>query len=747
MDLYLILVVFLLLFACFDLMVGVSNDASNFLNSAVGSKVASYRTIMIVACLGVIIGATFSSGMMDIARNGIFNPAKFNFSEIIWIFVGVMIADIILLDIFNGLGLPTSTTVSIIFDLLGASLAMALYKISQAGQGFAALGEYINTEKALAIISGILISVVVAFIAGLIIQYVIRIIFTFDYRKSYKRFGALFGGIAITVIMYFMFMKGAKGASFMKPEYNLWIETHQMNLLLGSLVGWTIILQALMWLFKTNVLKIVILVGTFSLAMAFAGNDLVNFIGVPLAGLESYKLFATSGVADTSLMMDSLNSSVKTPTVFLLIAGLVMAATLAFSRRARKVVDTTINLSRQDTGEEQFDSTLLARTLVRGSLNASSFFERIIPRKWQKKIDKRFEHKQSNEGIAFDQVRASVNLVVASILIASATTLKLPLSTTYVTFMVAMGSSLADRAWDRETAVYRITGVFTVIGGWFITAISALTLSCTITALLIWGGWITFVVGLVLIVYVMFRSTFISEKKEKEKEKKKKKEAVILGAKNVTPMRLFENCNEQVLSSATSAAQLYNQTLSNFLDGKRKALKGIQEDVYELSRQTKNLKSNTYKIIAKFQGDALEASHFFVQVVDAGREMANCVLHIYNPAYEYLDNNHSPFDAAQVKELAELNKSVSGFFKIILQTLANRDYTDNMENIRKKKLTIIKEIEELQRKQLKRIKKQEVTTRNSVLYLNILTETKNLVLFAASLVKSNRNFYRSVFNQ
>ncbi len=747
MDLYIILVAFLLLLAFFDLMVGVSNDASNFLNSAIGSKVASFRTIMIFACLGVVIGATFSSGMMDIARNGLFDPEKFYFNEIIWIFVGVMVADVLLLDIFNSFGLPTSTTVSIVFDLLGASLAMALYKISKSDGGFAELGQYINTEKALAIISGILISVVVAFISGVIIQWIVRVIFSFDYRKSYKYFGSIFGGIAITSIFYFMIMKGAKGASFMKPEYLEFITTHNFQLLLGSFVCWTAILQLLMWIFKTNVLKIVILVGTFALAMAFAGNDLVNFIGVPLAGLESYKLYAASGVADSSLMMGALKAPVSTPTLFLLIAGLVMAGTLVFSRRARKVIDTTVNLSRQDAGEEQFDSTLLARSLVRGSLNVSSFFERVVPRRWQKRIDRRFRQRKTDEDVAFDQVRASVNLVVASILIASATSLKLPLSTTYVTFMVAMGSSLADRAWDRETAVYRITGVITVIGGWFITAISALTLSCLVTSFLIWGKWVAFAICIAVVGYFMFRSIFVSEKEEKVKELKKKKEVTLLNAKSVTASKVFENCNEVIVSAAISASKLYYLTLNNFLASKRKTLRGLHDDVYELSSQMKDLKNNSYKVITKLQGDALESSQFYVQVVDAAREMSNSVFHIYKPAYEYLDNNHTPFSNVQVTELTELNDEVSVFFNMILHTLKNRKYENSSEEIRKRKVSVLALLDILQRKQLKRIKRQEVSTRNSVLYLNILNETKNLTLFAVSLVKANRNFYQTALGK
>jgi phosphate/sulfate permease len=733
----------LLLFAVFDLIVGVSNDACNFLNSAIGSKVVSFRTIIIVACLGIVLGAVFSSGMMDIARNGLFNPDKFYFSEIMWIFVGVMIADVVLLDVFNGLGLPTSTTVSIIFELLGASLAVALYKLLQAGESLADLGAYINTAKALAIISGILISVVVAFVSGAVVQYISRLIFTFRYQRTYRYFGSIFGGVAITSIVYFMLMKGAKGASFMKPEYLEWITAHSISLLLINFAGWTVLLQILMWMFRVNVLKIIILVGTFALAMAFASNDLVNFIGVPLAGLESFKTYMASGVADSSLVMNSLKEPVGTPTIFLMVAGLIMAVTLAFSRRARKVIDTTVNLSSQRTEEEQFDSTLAARALVRGTLNISTALNRVIPLRWQRGIDRRFRKEENAEDVAFDQIRASVNLVVASILIASATSLKLPLSTTYVTFMVAMGTSLSDRAWDRESAVYRITGVITVISGWFITAISALTLAGLITLFLIWGKWVAFAICTVALLVFMFKSLFLSEKTEREKEIKRRKDMDLLQAKTVTPVRVFESCNEQIVSVIADASKLYFHAVSEFLDGKRKGLKNIGDDVRALNDRCKGLKSNIYKVIVKLQGDAVESSQFYVEVVDAVRDISNSIFFIQQPAFEYLNNNHSPFTTGQSKELTELNDEMTIFFNMTLHILRNRRY-DDKEDANRKKGDVLELLDELQKRQLKRIKKQTVSTRNSVLYLKILTETKNLVLSAYGLIKSNHNFYKSV---
>ncbi|MDD4032138.1 MAG: inorganic phosphate transporter, partial [Bacteroidales bacterium] len=481
---YSVLVVFLGLLAISDLVVGVSNDAANFMNSAIGSKAAPYKIIMIVVSLGIIIGATFSSGMMEIARSGIFHPEKFFFMEVMVIFIAVMMADVILLDIFNTFGLPTSTTVSIIFDLLGAAVGVTLFKLLQDGSGLDDMASYINTGKSLAIVSGILVSVVVAFGAGTFIQYLVRIFFTFNYQKTYRYFGAVFGGISIVSILYFMVMKGLKGASFMRPEYIEWINLHSLEILLTIFIGFSLIFQVLILWFRTNIFPFLILAGTFALAFAFAGNDLVNFIGVPLAGWDSFKLWVAGGIPADAFSMEGLNESIKTPTYVLLFAGIVMALTLWISKKARKVVNTSINLSdqsRQSVEKEQFESSVLARAVVRTGIqlgNSASYF---IPSAVKKILNKRFRPKvtrnQEELNLPFDQVRATVNLVVSSVLIASATSLQLPLSTTYVTFMVAMGSSLSDRAWDRETAVFRISGVITVIGGWFFTAFSAFTVA------------------------------------------------------------------------------------------------------------------------------------------------------------------------------------------------------------------------------------------------------------------------------
>ena len=471
MESYFILILaFLALLAAFDLFVGVSNDAVNFLNSAIGSRIASFKTIMIVASLGVLIGATFSSGMMEIARSGVFNPQMFTFSEIIVIFFAVMVTDVLLLDIFNSFGLPTSTTVSIVFELLGGAVAAAAYKIWLQGDSFLTIASYINNEKALAIISGILVSVVVAFVAGTVVQYICRLIFTFDFDRVYRKIGGIFGGIALTSIFYFLVMKGLKGTSFMRKEYIDTIDAHTWPILISTFIVLTVLFQLLIKYKNTNIFRIIILSGTFALAFAFAGNDLVNFVGVPLAAYESYNSFIASGVAANLFTMESLKQAVQTPTIFLLLSGLIMVLTLWFSKKAHRVVQTSISLSSSTQGEqEQFGSSLPGRVIVRSALRFGTLVNQFMPAAIRKGIDSRMVKPP------FDYVRASVNLVVAAILIASATSLKLPLSTTYVTFMVAMGSSFADGAWDRESAVYRISGVLMVISGWFLTAFSAFT--------------------------------------------------------------------------------------------------------------------------------------------------------------------------------------------------------------------------------------------------------------------------------
>ncbi|MCK5464621.1 MAG: inorganic phosphate transporter, partial [Bacteroidales bacterium] len=478
---FLLIVIILIVLAVSDLVVGVSNDAVNFLNSAIGSKAAPFIIIMIIAAAGIVFGATFSSGMMEVARKGIFHPDQFFFGEIMIIFLAVMMTDIILLDFFNTFALPTSTTVSIVFELLGAAVAISLIKIHASGSTIADMSLYINTSSALLMITAILLSVVIAFNVGLLIQYLVRVMFSFNFEKNIKYFGALWGGIAITAITFFILIKGAKGSSFLTKETVAWIRDNSLVILGVSFVGWTLLLQLLQLIFRLNILKFIVLIGTFALAMAFAGNDLVNFIGVPLAGLESFRTFQDSGMADPSgFAMTALAEPVKTPTIFLLIAGSIMVLALWTSKKAKSVSATTIDLSRQDEGYERFESFGMARGIVRASIGFSNFINALTPRAITNFLKSRFNRDQlkdlkKDKGLSFDLVRASVNLVVASALISLGTSLKLPLSTTYVTFMVAMGTSLADGAWGRESAVFRVSGVVTVIGGWFFTAFCAFT--------------------------------------------------------------------------------------------------------------------------------------------------------------------------------------------------------------------------------------------------------------------------------
>ena len=486
---YLGFVIFLFILAISDLWVGVSNDAVNFLNSAIGSKVAKFRTIIIVAAAGVFIGAIMSNGMMDIARHGIFRPEQFCFQEIMYICLAVMVTDIILLDVFNSLGMPTSTTVSMVFELLGATFALSMLKIAGAGSelGFS---DYMNTEKALSVIMAIFVSVALAFAFGLLIQYISRLIFTFNYRKNLKWKIGIFGGIAATMIVYFLLIKGAKDLSFMTADVKEWIHVNTWPLLGACFVFFTVLMQILHFC-KVNVFKVIVLIGTFALATAFAGNDLVNFIGVPLTGYSSYLDYMASGSTDpTAHMMGVLNGPAKTPMIFLFLAGIVMVIALATSKKAHNVTKTEISLAKQDEGDEMFGSSRVARSIVRWSTSVANALIAVTPPKVRTWIGKRFDSSEIEieDGASYDLVRASVNLVVASMLIAFGTSLKLPLSTTYVTFMVAMGTSLADRAWSRESAVFRVTGVLSVIGGWFVTAGVAFTCAFLIALLMHFGG-------------------------------------------------------------------------------------------------------------------------------------------------------------------------------------------------------------------------------------------------------------------
>ncbi|PZX20090.1 phosphate/sulfate permease [Breznakibacter xylanolyticus] len=758
-NIYLILVFILFMLAISDLVVGVANDAVNFLNSAVGSKAASYRTILFIASIGIFLGATFSTGMMEVARNGIFNPQYFYFKEIMIIFIAVMITDVILLDAFNSLGLPTSTTVSLVSELMGAAVAVSIYKIATSNphiidngiERLATIGDYINTAKSLGIITGILSSVVIAFTTGVIIQFIIRTIFTFNYEPKLKYMGSLLGGVAITTITYFLLIKGAKDAVFMSPEAKAWIKENSGLIIAYSIIAWTILLQILTWLFRINILKMVVLTGTFALAMAFAGNDLVNFIGVPIAGFSSYEIFSATPNADaTTLLMTGMaaDKSVTVPSYMLFIAGAVMVLTLWFSKKAKNVTKTELSLSRQNEGEERFGSSFLARNLVRSVLRLTNTAERVLPKRVYAFLASRFDgteaeakrKAQGHEAPHFDMLRATVNLVTSSMLIALATSHKLPLSTTYVTFMVAMGSSLADRSWGRESAVYRITGVLSVIGGWFFTAFSAFTGAFVFAMLINWLGWSAVIGLLALAIYFVYHTHVLNKRKQAREATVDSFEIEEVNGE-ILPEKIFDRCKVNVIDVLKGVSDLYHRSLTSFEDEDRRALKQITKEVAELNANTKQMRHNIYPTVRKLQEGSIDSGLFYVQVIDYLRESAHCLTYISTPCFEHLDNNHKVFMPEQFEDLNELKANISDFFEQTMAMIGQNNFKE-LDNLQHLQGQLMEHMRLLRKKQLKRIKKEKAGTRMSLLYLNILHETQNMLLHVGNLLKAQRDFVK-----
>lgn len=740
---FLLIIVLLIALAATDLIVGVSNDAVNFLNSAIGSKVAPMRVILIVAALGVLVGATFSSGMMEVARKGIFHPEMFAFSDIMILFLAVMLTDILLLDFFNTYGLPTSTTVSIVFELLGSAVAIALLKTLHNPESGHQVIDYINSGKALAIIAGILFSIAIAFLVGAIIQYLVRLVFSFNYEKYIKYFGALWGGFSFSAITYFILIKGAKGSSIVTPETLEWIKTHTTLILGISFVGWTLILQLLFSIFRINILKGIVLTGTFALAMAFAGNDLVNFIGVPLAGLASYQEFTQMGGTDpASFMMTALAGPVKTPTLYLLIAGTIMVITLWLSKKARTVTATSVDLSRQQEGTERFESSFLARAIVRQTVGLSRIIKYATPGSLRRFVEKQFDRTQYNhlkekEGVAFDLVRASVNLVVASILIAIGTSYKLPLSTTYVTFMVAMGTSLADRAWGRESAVYRVTGVIVVVTGWFVTALVAFTIAFIIAIILFYGKLIAILALITLAGYMIVRNKFTHSKREEEKEENEKLQKTAAYKREGA----LTECKNESINTLLNVSKNYYLTVKYFSEEKRKKLKEVLKDIEKLNKHAKTLKNNVYFTLQKLEEDSVETGYFYVQELDYLRETAHCMEFLAQPLFKHIDNNHPIFPEELMTEVLELAEETSNLFNHVVQTIKSDKYEDLPEIIEKQQ-QILDRIKKLRKKQIKMIRNEtiQMKTRTSTLFLDFLNESKNLLLFLVNTLKAHRDF-------
>ena len=577
--------------AIFDLLVGVSNDAVNFMNSAVGAKVARYRTIIIVAAVGVFAGAILSNGMMDIARHGIFQPANFSFYEIMCILLAVMVTDVVLLDVFNTLGLPTSTTVSMVFELLGGTFILAILKIIGDETGLLSLGDMMNTEKALSVIMGIFLSVAIAFIAGTLVQYISRIIFSFNYKKHLSWTIGIFGGISVTSLSYFVLIKGLKSAPFMSAESLAWIDQNTTLLVAGCFVFFTLLMQILHWC-KVNVFRIIVLLGTFALALAFAGNDLVNFIGVPLAGFSAYTDYVanSNGAGIHDFMMSSLMSSAKTPAIFLLASGIIMVYALATSKKAKNVIKTSVDLARQEEGDEMFGSSALARTIVRRATTINEFMVKVIPVGMRRWIDSRFNKDEVilENGAAFDMVRAAVNLVLSGLLIIIGTTMKLPLSTTYVTFIVAMGSSLADRAWGRESAVYRITGMLSVIGGWFITAFVAFTICALVTAIMFYTSFVGMFIFICVAVFLLVRSNIKYSKKEKAEQQDDTFKRMMASKDKAEVLSLLRlHVKETLTDYINYTEQAYMQVTDGFINEDLKQLKKVMSSTDDQKKMLK----------------------------------------------------------------------------------------------------------------------------------------------------------------
>ena len=675
---YFSFIVFLFMLAVFDLVVGVSNDAVNFLNSAIGAKVARFRTILIIASIGVFVGATMSNGMMDIARHGIFQPQMFSFNDLLCIFLAVMVTDVVLLDVFNTLGMPTSTTVSMVFELLGGTFILSLLKIATDETGLLGFADLLNTDKALSVILGIFLSVAVAFIFGTVVQWLSRLIFTFNYTSKLKWKIGLFGGIATTCILYFALLKGLKDSSFMTPEYNAWIKENTMYLVGGCFVVSTVLMQVFHWC-KINVFKIVIFMGTFALALAFAGNDLVNFVGVPLAAYSAYQDFAANGAgqADT-FMMNSLNESAKTPFIFLFLSGVVMVYALATSKKAQNVVKTSVDLSRQDEGEEMFGSSRVARSIVRGANNVNEFFSKYTPKPLVRWIDARFNKDEAilAQGAAFDLVRASINLVLSGLLIALGTSLKLPLSTTYVTFIVAMGSSLADRAWSRESAVFRITGVLNVIGGWFLTAGIAFSACALVTIAMYYGGAVVMALFVFVAVFILIKSNFSTKRKD-ETDYEEQLFKGIMNAKDKA--ECWGLLKKHVCATQQEMLDFvwktYEDVVNGFVDEDLKTLRrAVKRIDAEKSRRKKLRQRELVGMRRIDKRISLEKNTWFHLASNSGEQMLYCLKRMSEPCKEHVDNNFNPLSRECIEEILPVKKKIVDYLMRSERIVEDRDY-------------------------------------------------------------------------
>lgn len=740
-SLFYLMIFALALLAVADLVVGVSNDAVNFLNSAIGSKVISFKKIMIIASLGVFIGAVFSSGMMEVARKGIFMPSKFYFDEIMFIFMAVMIGDILLLDFFNTLGMPTSTTVSIVFNLLGAAVVMALIKIGMSDTETAAdLVNYINTEKAKQIISGILLSVVISFTVGMLVQWISRLVFSFQYEKKVKNFGFVFAGICLTAIGYFIFFKGLKGTPFYGDIKDFLAQNS--FLVIGLMLAfWTLLMFIIDKVFKINVLIIVIGVGTFGLALAFAGNDLVNFIGVPMAAYHSYEAWSVSGIPASEFSMEILSEKVPTEPGLLFIAGAIMVITLAFSKKARTVADTSIDLSRQGDGSERFQPNILSRSIVKGSTKLVSVVNTILPAAVQTKITNSFQtpaieisEEKAKALPAFDMIRASINLAVAGILISIATSMKLPLSTTYVTFMVAMGTSLADRAWGRESAVYRVAGVVNVIGGWFFTAFSAFTFAGILTYIIYMGRGAAVAI-LLLFAGVLVVRNYLSHKK---KANAQSDHSSLKKSASQTVQGIIEESADNVAKSIYRTTSIFNGVVDGLSNQDTGALKKMRKRVGKFEDEVESLRNHLFYFIKNLDETSVRGSNFYIMVLANLTDVVQSLEFIAKKSFKHIDNNHKPLSKSQISDLNEIQTIFDGMLVSVEQAFTSKNFGD-LSTCLDQEDAILALISDKIDAQIARTRKEEVSPKNTTLYFNLLLETKDLVKAVMRLVEEYHN--------
>ncbi len=744
-DIYILMVIALAVLAVIDLVVGVSNDAVNFLNSAIGSKAIPIKKIMIIASLGVLAGALSSSGMMEVARKGIFIPSQFQFNEIMYIFMAVMITDIILLDVFNTLGMPTSTTVSIVFELLGSAVTISVIKIlGNDTETLADIWSYINYQTALTIIIGILLSVFVAFSIGAIVQFFSRIVYSFDFSKRPNYINAIFGGLSITGITYFIVIKGMKGTSFYS-QIKGFISENTLEIIGIAFLVWTLISFLLISLFKVNVLKIIIGIGTFSLAMAFSGNDLVNFIGVPIAAWNSYEAWSMSGLPADQFSMGVLAKKVPSNNFLLIVAGTIMVITLWFSKKARLVIETGVNLSRQGDGHEKFKPNAASRSMVRAGIAINNVYTSIVPQKTLDYINQKFakpelefSRTEVKDMPAFDMVRASINLVVAGILISIGTSLKLPLSTTYVTFMVAMGTSLADRAWGRESAVYRIAGVLSVIGGWFLTAIVAFTASAIIAYLIYLGSIVTIAVFLTLI-FVLLGKNYLKKpdkdiEQEKEVDLEKEKEVID------TISGVIEDSSDKIYSVTKRVKKLYSNVISNLADENLDNLRKNDKLVKKLNNDMETLKSDVFYFVKSLDENSVAASKFYIVSLEYIQDVVQSIQYISKISFQHVNNNHKKLKREQIKDLKNTEQELSTIFSKMLVFFETNDFS-KLSEIIKDKQKLLNKVSKSVEDQIGRIRTTETSAKNSTLYFGIILETKDLVSALANLSQQYQDYY------